>query len=257
MTFDFTASAEVEPFFVEYKQSYIHGNTLGPEKESSPTILFLHDGKQSEDRSVFLLLRQTLLEKYTMSSCAFDFIGHGTTGGCWAKSSLASRTEEAANVVNACFDSQPFMVVAIGMGAYSALKLTEIFPVESLVLISPKVYAVETYSATLGSITGETSCTPEHWDKTDAWSIIGRFRGNISIVGTNKNDPLCPGTMSRLYSHATRSQCRQAFEITPPEQNDGVLAYCNQTPLELISLARIIKQACETTLLNKQVSLIS
>lgn len=255
MTFDFNGLTRAEPFFVEYEQAYIHGNTLGVEKGHAPTILFLHGEKPSDDRNIFLLLRQVLLDRYEITSCAFDFIGYGTTGGNWKESSLSSRTEQAANIVNACFDSQPFIVVASGMGAYSALKLAELFPIESLVLVSPKVYTVEMYDAALESFDGSMSYSPEHWDKTDAWSIIGRFNGCISLVGTNKSDPLCSGTMSRLYSHATRSKSRQAYEINGTEQNEELLAYCNQTPSELMRLAKIIKNACESASLNELASL--
>lgn len=253
MTFDFKGSIKAEPFFVEYEQSYIHGNSLGTEKGGDPTVLFLHGEKSSDGRHVFLLLRQTLATHYAVTSCAFDFVGHGTTGGSWDESSLSSRTEQAANVVNACFDSQPFTIVATGMGAYIALKLTELFPIENLVLISPKVYAIEMYNARLETFEQAASHFPEHWDKTDAWSIIGRFEGSVSIVGTNKSDPLCPGTMSRLYSHAMRSKRRQAFEINGSEQNGELLAYCDQTPLELRRLAKVIKQACDSVVLKERV----
>lgn len=255
MAFNFTKMTKAEPFFVEYEQAYIHGNTLGSEKERTPTILFLHGGKPSDDRNVFLLLRQILLDRYGITSCAFDFVGCGTTGGSLKETSLRSRTEQAANVVNACFDSQPFMVVASGMGAYSALKLVELFPIESLVLVSPKVYAVEVYSASIDDLEGPLSCSPEHWDKTDAWSIVERFRGCISLVGTNKSGPLCAGTMSRLYSHAMRSKSRQAYEINGTEQEGELLAYCDQTPSELMRLAKIIRSACENASLNERVSL--
>lgn len=203
----------MEPFFVEYEDNYIHGNTFGVEAECVPAILFLHGGEKSDDRNVFLLLRQTLLNRYAITSCAFDCIGHGTTGGKQEDSSLSSRTEQAANIVNACFDSQPFTVVACDMGAYTALKLTQLFPIESLVLINPKVYALEVYNDLLGSSGECLSHFPQHWENTDAWSIIDRFKGRVSIVGTNKDDPWCPGTMSRLYSHSTRAKSRQAFDI--------------------------------------------
>lgn len=257
MAFDFTGLVKVEPFFVEYGEAYIHGNTLGVGKKRPPAILFLHGEETSKDRNVFLLLRQLLLGRFKITSCAFDFVGHGATGGNWGETSLSSRTEQASNIVNACFDSQPFTIVGIGMGAYTALRLTELFPVESLVLVSPKVYATERYSSTLSSFIEQASYSPEHWDKTDAWSIIGRFKGSVSIVGTNRSDPLCPGTMSRLYSHATRSKRRQAFEISGTEHNSELLVYCDQTPLELTRLAKVIRQTCKSVVLNERVSLTS
>lgn len=257
MTIDFTGLSSAQPFFVEYERAYIHGNILDAEKGRSPAILFLHGENESEDRNVFLLLRQTLLERYGITSCAFDFVGHGATSGGWGDSSLKSRTEQAATVADACFDSQSFMVVASGMGAYTALKLTQVFAVEGLVLVSPKVYAEEIYNTPLELFKDPKSYAPEHWDKTDAWSIIERFKGSVSIVGTNKSDPLCPGTMSRLYSHSTRAMSRQAFDINSTEQRGELLAYSDQTSLELMRLAKVIRRACDSTVLSERVELTS
>lgn len=254
MIFDLSGRNKAEPFFVEYEQTYIHGNTLSTEKTQAPDVLFLHGEAPTEDRNVFWLLRQILLDQYGISSCAFDFVGHGTTGGQWDDSCLNARTEQAAIVVNACFDSQPLTVVANGMGAYTALKLVEMFSIDSLVLISPKVYAVEVYHSRLGGLEVGASKCLDHWDKTDAWSVIQRFKGRVSIVGTNKSDPLCPGTMSRLYSHATRSVSRQAFELSGAEQSSELLAYCDHTPTELKRLVGIIDQACGSNKVKEQVS---
>lgn len=256
MVLDFTGLTKTEPFFVEFEETYIHGNTLGAVKEKAPEVLFMHGEKSSDDRNVFLLLREALLARYAISSVAFDFIGHGTTGGNGKKSSLNSCSRQATNIVNACFDSQPFVIVASGMGAYTAIKLTELFPVDGLVLISPKVYAKEKYNNKLGSFTDSVASFPEHWDRTDAWSIVEQFKGSVSVLGTNKNDPLCPGTMSRLYSHAIRARTRQAFEISNGEYSGELLTYCNQTPLELMRLAKVIKQACGSVNYESQVDLV-
>lgn len=253
MVLDFKGLTKAEPFFIGFDETYIHGNTLGTAKGNAPEVLFLHGEKSSDDRNIFLLLRDALLDRYEISSCAFDFIGHGTTGGSWQQSSLSSCTQQAASIVNACFDSQPFIIVASGMGAYTAIKLTELFPVDGLVLIGPKVYAEEMYDSKMDSLTDSASNFPGHWDRTDAWSIIKQFKGDISILGTNKNDPLCQGTMSRLYSQAIRSNTRQAFEIRSHEYNGELLAYCDQTPLELMRLAKIIKQACHCVRYTEQV----
>lgn len=243
MIFDFLEQSRAEPFFAEYEHTYLHGNTLGTENTLPPEILFLHGQSQTEDRNVFLLLRQILFDQYKISSCAFDFVGHGTTGGKWSESCLSSRTEQASNIINACFDSQSLIVVASDMGTYTALKLVERFPIDGLVLINPTVYALEVYRSTLNSLGENNVRFADHWDKTDAWSIIARFTGSLSIVETNKDDPLCPGTMSRLYSHATRSSRRQAFEISHGQRKGESLAYCAQSSSELKRLAEIISQS--------------
>lgn len=116
-----------EPFFIEFEQTYLHGDYLSKKdiNDEPPLILLLHGGSPAEDKGDFSLLQQLLLYQYGLSSCSFDFIGHGSTGGELGYSSLQQRTQQASEIIHAYFDSQPLSIVAVGQGAYTALKLSQ------------------------------------------------------------------------------------------------------------------------------------
>lgn len=105
--------------------------------EEPPEVLCLHGGG-AEGRSSFLLLRHIMLEKHAISSCAFDFFGYGSTGGTRpADSNRQEQVNQATDIIDACFDSQPFSIVAADLSAQVALQLVEIFPVRQLILLNP------------------------------------------------------------------------------------------------------------------------
>ncbi len=237
--------AKAELFFVEFEKTYIHGNVIGASAKAAPGILFLHGNMPSEDAGDFFLLQQFLFRKSGISSCAFDFVGHGNTGGDWAKTSLCQRTLQAADIVDACFDSQPFTVVAFGMGAYTAIKLTELFSINNLILVMPNVYAPEVYSTCFGDkeTYDETINLPLHWEKTDAWSVMEQFRGGVSIVGASEDAAAFSGVISRLYSHSIRASGRQALEVTSGTDSIQLLKSSNENSSVVVRLAEVIRQA--------------
>ena len=118
----------VKPFFIEFSDTYIHGdNWFESGKEDEPPLtLFLHGSAPRENRKEFDLLRQLLVDYHGLSSCAFDFVGHGSTGGEWPGTSLQQRVAQAQDVIDATFDCQPFNIVAIGNSSYAALQLLEV-----------------------------------------------------------------------------------------------------------------------------------
>jgi pimeloyl-ACP methyl ester carboxylesterase len=125
-----------EPFFIEFGGGYLHGDLLPGDTDKLPEILFLH-GTEGESRRDFLLLRQTLLEQHGISSCAFDFMGRGNTGGKPAAESLQERAAQAGDIIDACFDLQPLGIVAVGTSAEVALLLIKAFSIRHLVLLNP------------------------------------------------------------------------------------------------------------------------
>lgn len=130
----------LEPFFVEFGATYLHGDLLPKDMDAPPEVLFLH-GSNPDGRNGLLLLRHVLLEKFSISSCAFDCVGFGSTGGgdCPAEGGLAAQLAQATDIIDACFDAQPFSIVAADSSAEIAVQLAAVFPVRQLVLLNPPV----------------------------------------------------------------------------------------------------------------------
>jgi hypothetical protein len=102
----------------DFESHTLIGDILSP--GNSPQVLVLH-GAGNSNRGRFRTLREELFAK-GISSAAFDFVGHGDTGGDLKNSSLSSRTRQACRVVD---DRCKYVGVYIGQaaGALSNKKL--------------------------------------------------------------------------------------------------------------------------------------
>lgn len=234
----------LEPFFIEFEQSYLHGDMLpGEYGDALPNILFLHGEEHDEDRRQFFLLRQMLFKQYGLSSCVFDFIGHGSTGGDWRESSLQQRTQQAGDIVDACFDGQPFSIVAVGMGAYTALKLMEMASVRHLVLLVPKLYCRALYTLSFADITSEQldncSCSVE---QSDALTIMQRFHGNLCLVAAEQETG-GSHVIEQLHECSVNADKYQQFSI--PSKASQIMEYANNHPLILRKIADSIADTCQ------------
>ena len=204
----------IEPFFIEFKDDFIHGNIITPQgKLNAPETLFLHGCNPVENSSDFLVLRQILAEKYGINSCAFDFTGHGNTGGNWSDSTIELRTAQSVDIINACFDSQPFNIVASGLGAYTAIKLTQLFNVKNLILLAPALCAYEACNVSLGKNYDEFAEFAYSWSMTDALSILQFYEGGVSILVSDTRSSLQREVAGQLFSNALRARKRRATDI--------------------------------------------
>jgi pimeloyl-ACP methyl ester carboxylesterase len=234
----------LEPFFIEFEQSYLHGDMLPGESGGLlPNILFLHGDEQDEDRRQFFLLRQLLFKQYGLSSCVFDFMGHGSTGGDKQASSLQQRTQQANDIVDACFDGQPFSIVAVGMGAYTALKLVEMASVRHLVLLVPKLYCHALYSLSFGEVASERlgSCFCSA-AQSDALAIMQRFHGNLCLVAAEQETG-GSHVIELLHECAVNTHKRHRLDI--PGKASHIMEYANNDPLILGKIADSIADTCQ------------
>lgn len=204
----------IEPFFIEFNKDFIHGNIItASEKPDVPEILFIHGCNPVENSSDFLILRQMLAEKYFVSSCAFDFPGHGNTGSNWSESTIDLRTSQSVDIVNACFDSQPLNIVASGLGAYTAIKLTQLFNVKNLVLLVPALCAYEACNINLGKNYDKFAEFTYSWSMTDALAIIQFFEGGVSILGAGPGPSVQREVAGQLFASALRARERRAIDV--------------------------------------------
>ena len=110
------------------------------------TIVLHGAGKSSRER--FARLRRGLNDN-GMPSASFDFIGHGETGGSLLGSTLHERTDQAAAVIRLTC-REPLTLIGASMSGYTAVRLTETFAVDNLVLLVPAVYTPRAYDLPFG-----------------------------------------------------------------------------------------------------------
>ena len=196
-------------FRVEFDDHTLVGDALTGDGRSQ--VLILHGAGNSE-RKRFRPLRRYLASR-GISSCAFDFIGHGDTGGQLLGSNLEERTHQACRVIDSQPVRRPLALVAASMGAYTAVKLLEHYPVEVLVLLVPAMYAAEACRVPFGPHFSEIIRRPESWQSSDAWALLAVYTGRLLIVAAENDMVIPPGIIRRLHDSAVCARDRRLCRI--------------------------------------------
>ena len=190
---------------VEFNNHKIIGDIMGDTEKCD--IFFLHGAGRS-NRLRFETLRLGMLES-DLSSCAFDFIGHGETGGDLSHSSLKERTEVAKCVINQFSNGNPLTIVGSSMSGYTAVKLLESYNVKCLILIVPAAYDKKAYELNFNE--EFTNCIRENrsYNNSDAWEILSHFTGKVLLISAEK-DLVIPDEVINNY---TKSAYQAKLEV--------------------------------------------
>ena len=179
---------------------------------AGPARLVILHGAGLGTRERFKPLRACLAQR-SINSLAFDFIGHGETGGSLSESSLKSRVEQACAVIETIGVTQPFTLLGSSMGAYTAVKLLEIYPIETLILFVPGIYNTAAYPIPFGEEFSKVIRQPASWVDSDAWSILSKFRGHLLLVTAGQDDVIPEDVIQRIYASATQASTRARYIV--------------------------------------------
>lgn len=174
-------------------------------------MLVLH-GSGSSNRTRHGYIRDALA-KDGIATAAVDFIGHGDTGGELLGSSLHERTEVAQATIDYLKMKEPFGVIGSSMGAYTAVKLTESYKINGLVLIVPAVYTTVAYDIPFGSAFTEKLHAQNSWQNSDAWEIISRFTGKLLIIAAEHDDQIPAEIPKKYMESAVQAKSKQLFVV--------------------------------------------
>lgn len=192
---------------VNFETHTLIGDVLS--RSNSPQVLVLH-GAGDSNRGRFQMLREDLFAE-GISSVAFDFVGHGDTGGDLKGSSLSSRTRQACRVVDSLNLQQPFSVIGASMSAYTSVKLLQHYQIKSLILLVPAMYTPQAYSIPFNQGFSDIIRQPQSWDRSDAWRILADYTGRLLIVA-GENDQIIPrGVINRIYDSAVNAAERELY----------------------------------------------
>lgn len=195
-------------FTVDFEGSFLKGDmTLG---EGKP-LLFLH-GAGASTRRQFDPLRHKLWEN-NIQSLAFDFVGHGETGGNLQFSSLKHRFEQTCGVIEGMKLEEPFSVLAESMSGYTAVKLLEKYKINNLILFVPAVYHADSYAIPFNQGFSEITRKPKSWLYSDAWEILQKFQGNLLICFAENDSVIPKEIIDMLYDSAKGTQSKSLYLI--------------------------------------------
>ncbi len=199
------------PFELPHGQHLLRGDAHEP---SCNTVVLHGAGKSSRAR--FTRLRETLND-LGMPSAAFDFVGHGETGGELIGSSLRDRSLQAAAVIDhAC--NEPLTLIAASMSAYTAIRLTETFTVKNLILLVPAVYTSEAYDLPFGPEFSAAIRVRNSWRNSDAFGILKKFKGNLLVIAA-ENDAVIPMEVIEGIHASTANSETNRLHIVPGSEH--------------------------------------
>ncbi len=198
-----------EIFSIDFKNTKLVGDIIFSDNHSD--WLFLHGAGQA-DRKRFEKMRK-IFGAENISSCAFDFIGHGESMGNLMESSLEDKTNQALAVIESQKIHQPISIVAASMSGYIAIKLTESYKIDNLVFLAPAVYTQKVYSTFFGPEFAKMIQEPNSWEKTDAWGIIKKYKGNL-LIFVAENDQIVPKELTeKLYQSAEQANFKKIITV--------------------------------------------
>jgi pimeloyl-ACP methyl ester carboxylesterase len=228
---------EKEIIKTEYKSITIVADIIPA--RSQPQVLLLH-GAGASNRLIYEAIRKELAQN-NISSYALDFLGYGDTGGNLNDSSLKSRTEQVQAVIEKANVVKPLVVVAGSMAAYNAIKLTEIYPVSLLVLSAPGLYRPDVYEVNFGNNFSALIREPKSWDKTDAWEILNKYKGNLIVLKGGKDEVIPVEIPQKIYDSAINVNYREV--ITFPDAPHRIMN--DYLPQHLEDLKRVVDKIIE------------
>ena len=162
--------------------------------------LSLHGGGLSVKESDSYL--RDCLTDQGFGMVSFDFSGWGESSGERGECSLASRLQDALDVITHYRLKLDF-VVGTSMGGYLALKLLEKIDVPNLVLFCPAAYATSAWSLPFGGGFSENIRRRDSFLETDAEAICRAYRGNVLYI-MGDSDEIIPAPIDRLYRESFR-----------------------------------------------------
>jgi len=175
----------------------------------SPRVLVLH-GAGNSNRGRFQMLRGQLYDR-GISSAAFDFVGHGDTGGDLKSSSLRSRTRQACRVVDPLNLQQPLSVIGASMSAYTSVKLLEYYRIKNLILLVPAMYTSLAYTVPFNGGFSSIIRQPQSWVQSDAWRLLADYTGRLLIVAAENDQVIPRDVINRIYDSAVNATERRLY----------------------------------------------
>jgi pimeloyl-ACP methyl ester carboxylesterase len=206
----FALKMKLQSFELPFDRYFLKGD-----RHTNPCHTLVLHGAGLSSRLRFSKMRAGLGDK-GLPSAGFDFIGHGDTGGEITETSLYGRTEQAKAVIRQTC-REPLNLIGASMSAYTAIRLTEIFSVENLVLLVPAVYTPRAYHLPFGPAFSAAIRVPGSWKDSDAFTILGHFKGNLLIIAA-ENDHIIPDEVIKmLHESAKYAKTNQIYKVPDSE----------------------------------------
>ncbi len=174
--------------------------------------LFLHGGGLSTSSENTRYLRAELASE-GVTSAAFDFSGHGRSGGRLEDATLLRRQDEAMRVVDYLRPARPRMIVATSMAGHTACRVLDLLRPDALVLLCPAAYEMRAESARFGPEFRAVIRATQAFGDSPAFEALSRYEGMVLVV-YGSQDKVIPGEVQLAYTYgATHARSLQVLRL--------------------------------------------
>jgi uncharacterized protein len=195
-------SLPYQTFKVSFGEQTLVGDLLSNDSEADTLVLH---GAGEPGRTRVRFIREYFFGN-GISSCAFDFIGHGETGGDIKQTSLHERTRQACRIIDAQNVKQPLNIVAASMGAYTAVSLLKHYDVDGMIFLVPAMYAAAANRVPFGRGFTEIIRESNSWSRSDAWGLLSGYTGRLFVVDGEKDTVIPVGVIEKICESAVSAK---------------------------------------------------
>ncbi|HEY4081230.1 MAG TPA: alpha/beta fold hydrolase [Burkholderiaceae bacterium] len=191
----------VEQFTVSFDGRTLHGDHWQPASARGAALL-LHGGGRSSSAGL-APVRQFMFER-GVSSTAFDFIGHGRTGGELLGSSLAERLAQLYKVIEARrLEPRQLALIGFSMGGHVAAVASTASAASqqgfaALGLVIPAAYSAQAAELRFGPAFSAAIRLPRSWEDSNAFHAVSQFKGRLQII-SGQYDAVVPAEIPQRY----------------------------------------------------------
>ncbi|GAC1387953.1 MAG: hypothetical protein NVS1B7_1920 [Candidatus Saccharimonadales bacterium] len=187
--------------FTKIRQYNIDTSIFEPREQSKGKILFLHGaGESTKDRCA--PLAQALVGR-GYRCLTFSMPGHGASSGSLQGSSLQER-EDVAHEVAQYHGYWPVdMIVAVSMGAHTAMSLLarNVNACKRLVLMVPATYSQQAQAVPFGPLFSAIIRNPNSYQNSQAAKILAKYRGELAIIRAGQDTIIPDAIYDLLHQH--------------------------------------------------------
>lgn len=192
-------TADTLEYEVPFQHTLLVGNRWVP-RRAIRTALLLHGGGASAADG-FQELRAFLYAQ-AIETLAFDFVGHGRTGGPQLGTTLQERVQQVHAAINSQrLEPSTLTLIGFSMGAYVAVKAAVEVGAHRLCLAIPAAYAAQAYMAPFGPAFSQILRTPRSWVNSDAFDLTRDYTGHLLVVSAEE-DKVVPAEIPQRYASA-------------------------------------------------------
>lgn len=203
---------EPTPFELMLRDTVLRGTVHhGRTAAQAPTILALHGGGQSSRKGFRPLLRALAAHGHT--SAAFDFAGHGESGGQLIGSSLQHRAEQALAVASHLGLQAPVALLGSSMGGHVACTLIDALAPKALVLFCPAAYAPGAQNLPFGPAFQSALRATVSFDTSPAFEALERFTGRLLLVFGTQEDVIPEAVQQQYLRRARQAQSVELIRL--------------------------------------------